>query len=279
MKLLSAAQEFSHNQSTYTNRPHNIRITREDGCPRVISTVYQVDGWEDLINTASEGTQLYKQFQSVITNIRNSIQVTENETVSHLHISDVPPKREQDPTKEPYSLEEADARVKLMIEKDLHSTGIPSTIERSFIQFLSAIDPDLKPNHIANASFSFTDESDYTVSRVSLRLETPFPHRYYENVSSLDEFVEKLAYTPDSVKSMIRTEGHNLKLESEDTYLWDSLHTIKRTVNRYIRSTLTSIQNRFLIDSYRTTYGELNMNDFRYNLYIPVTDNTLGKTK
>lgn len=279
MELLSDAQEFIHGQSTDTiQNPHNIRILLEDGSPRVIGTVYRSDGeTKDLIHTASEYTQLHNNFQSVVNDIRKSVQVTEDEIVSSLQISDVPSDREQYPTEEPYSSELADARVKVIIERDLYSNKLQPAIKNLFIQFLSSIDPDLKDKHISNFRFSFSDESTYTITDVSLILETPNPHRYYQNVSSLEEFVENLNYTNDSTKSLIRREGHSLRLEK--THLWDSLYTIKNIVKKYIRSTVELLQNRILADSYQINYIELNKSDLRYTLFIPITDNIIGKTK
>lgn len=231
--LLDDLRQFVlESQDEFDSLPEGVTVSEQDDGFYVSGhwMVYREDplgmGHFDEIDTNSDGMEiperhsgivkdgdLYTQLQAVFEECTSRLNVPDSAEITARSLSS----RDNDEGAF-YTAEDAPFRFLSLV--NVESRSIPDDTDELFDQVVNEVrtlDPDVERDQFLSLESVFSDRHPCHVVKVDADIETPLPHRYYQGVDSVGDYIDAVS---DS-------QAGQAALESQETY---SVYTVAHEV-------------------------------------------------
>jgi len=305
MELFTAAQEFLRIENDeYDSEPDDIGISTVD---YVDDVEYEVRGRFPNESKSGEyvlppekrvvverSSDFHNQIADLFEMIRENVQVRDA-SIRSIHISETVERDDTFDSWPFYTSDTADYRVFIGIGRENTPTDVKDELLGLLLNEIHKLDESVTANDIRNVEYLFDDMKRNFNHCLRGELSTKTPHKYYSNVSSLDEYISKLSDGPKKRAELESKKEYDVSfiegMFADSEEIDNEMNTIPPA---HIRERAEAIMENFVQETLDTKWEKMleaesiSFGDFEkagyshemnYWIYVPITDGDFGVSR
>lgn len=181
-----------------------------------------------------------------------------------------------------YTKETADARVFVSVSQKT-TEEIQNELLDLMAEVLQTVNVDISGTDIQTVDCLFSDFAPYEIVKIQSVLQTANPHRYYTQVSSVDEFISRKASDEQEADELKNNEEYEVRYfarEFETKKLEQLEQTAVAMMRNFTDSTFES-DWEYIIEPECISIGSndrIEGPQIKYFVHIPISSGEIGKT-
>lgn len=293
MKVLSQAKDYLQSEITkFGSELTSISVSTtysDDG-------EYEVSGFfEEEHNTPKKervkvnpNSRLYMEINDLFKMIRDNVRVEGNAKLASIHIGSTSSRDKLLEDWPFYTNESADHRIFIGITQDIVPPEIRNELESLVVDSLKSLDSSLSESNIKTVEYLFDDISVNKLQTVEGNLLTKYPHRYYSNVDSINNYVETVSDTVEEERQLASQDMYEIYYtldmvgnRKDDLPPVNVRDEAEEIMSEFICSTLDT-DWEYIVEAEGISFGDFefeNQEGMSYWVNIPIVDGNIGTSR
>lgn len=295
MDLLSRASTYLQTENTeYDSTPNSVGINfshSSDDVDYVISGQFPKEQEKDKIQFPKErvpvdrSSKMHSLITDVFETIHENVSIIGDAEISSIHIRSTSDMKNAPGDWSFYASENADARIFIGVLKEYVPADVKEELLDLFVTDVQKFDAELTTDNIQNSEFLFSDMQECTLQTVCGNIMTPRPHNHFEEVSSLQEYIDAIADTKEEKMALCEQEKYKVYHRFADAGSTpdDAVREVgERIMWDFITESLTT-NWEYIVEAEGIYIGDFEADVFpeamKYYVNIPIVGNEIGVTK